>query len=72
LSTKGEESPAPDALFREAVLPLANETGATRIIKAAKGALVIGLLRQYRYWTPSRARMLAAEIIRHHLVKFES
>lgn len=71
LSAKGEVSPTPDGLFREAVLPLANETGATRIIKAANGALVIGLLRQYRYWTPSRARMLAAEIIRHHLVEFE-
>jgi hypothetical protein len=70
LGTMGNPAASPDALFRESILPLANETGATRIIKVADHSLVIGLLRQYRYWTPSRARMLAAEIIRHHLGVF--
>jgi hypothetical protein len=71
LGNKGDTPPETDSLFREAVLPLANETGASRIIKMANRSLVIGLLRQYRYWTPSRARMLAAEIIRYHLGVFE-
>ncbi len=60
-----------EALFREAVLPLASETGASRIIKQLNGALLIAVLRQYRYWTPSRARMLAATILREHLSVFE-
>ncbi|MGH9932557.1 MAG: HsdM family class I SAM-dependent methyltransferase [Pyrinomonadaceae bacterium] len=60
-----------DLIFREGVLPLANETGATRIIVPLQGGLLIGLLRHYRYWTPSRARLLAAEILRNHMQVFE-
>jgi len=50
---------------------LANETGATRVIETLRGGLLIGILRQYRYWTPSRARLLGAEIVREHLGGFE-
>ena len=71
LRAKGLRATVPEALFHEAVLPLANETGATRIIKRLDGALLIGLLRQYRYWTPSRARLLAATILREHFSVFE-
>jgi len=71
LRAKGARATIPEALFHEAVLPLANETGATRIIKQLDDALLIGVLRQYRYWTPSRARMLAATILREHLTVFE-
>ena len=71
LRAKGARVVVPETLFREAVLPLANETGATRIIKKLDGALLIGVLRQYRYWTPSRARLLAASILREHLTVFE-
>ena len=71
LGTRGTRAAVPRTLFHEAVLPLANETGATRIIKELDGALLIGLLRQYRYWTPSRARLLASAILREHLTVFE-
>ncbi|OJV11830.1 MAG: hypothetical protein BGO12_08390 [Verrucomicrobia bacterium 61-8] len=71
LAEKGTVLNDTDAIFRDAALPLAHETGATRIIKETQGGIFIGILRQYRYWTPSRARMLCAEIIREHLVMFE-
>jgi fibrillarin-like rRNA methylase len=35
-------------------------------------ALAVGVLNQYRYWTPSRARLCAAEILRRHMAPFES
>ena len=60
-----------DDFFQRNILPLANQTGATQIIQQVKGGLLIGLLNQYRYWTPSRARLLAAEILRHHMSEFE-
>jgi hypothetical protein len=71
LSAKGRKHEDPKELFQSDVLPLANETGATCILKEVEGGLLVGLLRQYRYWTPSRARMLCAEIIRQHMDVFE-
>lgn len=62
----------PEEVFQTAVLPLANETGSSRIIQQVEGGLLIGLLRQYRYWTPSQARLLGSEILRHHMAIFES
>jgi hypothetical protein len=53
------------------VLALSNQTGATRIFIALENQLVVGILNQYRYWTPSRARLLAAEILRRHTAIFE-
>src|ERR1035441_7292420 len=47
-------------------LQLPNETGAAQIIQETERGLVIGILNQYRYWTPSRARLLAAEILQNH------
>ncbi|MFZ4595826.1 MAG: Eco57I restriction-modification methylase domain-containing protein, partial [Verrucomicrobiaceae bacterium] len=71
LTAKGDPIPEPSELFRKSVLPLANETGATRIIKEVDGGLMIAVLRQYRYWTPSRARLLGAEIMRNYMTVFE-
>ena len=51
----------------EQVLNLADRTGATQIVIPSDKGLSIGLYNQYRYWTPSRARLLSAEIIRKHL-----
>lgn len=47
---------------------LAEHEGASRIIVRhdADRLLRIGLLRQYRYWTPSRARLCAMDILREH------
>jgi hypothetical protein len=61
-----------DDLFQNHILPLANDTGATRIILEVGGGLIVGLMNQYRYWTLSRARLLAAEILRQHMGIFET
>lgn len=71
ISKRGTKLPAPDTFFREALLKLADDTGSTRIILAVKGGLVVALLNQYRYWTPSRARLLGAELVREHLDVFD-
>ena len=68
----GKQMPVvPEVLFKDTILKLADDTGATRIIQQVKGGLVIGLLNQYRYWTPSRARLLGAEIVRSYMGAFE-
>ena len=72
ISKLGTRLSDPDALYREALLKLANDTGSTRIIQEVEGGLVVALLNQYRYWTPSRARLLAAELVREHLDVFDT
>jgi endonuclease YncB( thermonuclease family) len=71
ISRGGTTLPAPDSLFRELLLKLADDTGSTRIIQQVDGGLVVALLNQYRYWTPSRARLLGAELVREHLDAIE-
>ena len=71
ISKRGTKLSDPDALYREALLKLANDTGSTRIIQEVEGGLVVALLNQYRYWTPSRARLLGAELVREHLDVFD-
>ena len=68
---KGCKLSGQEVVFRSKVLPLANETGATLAVETVRGGLVVGILRQYRYWTPSRARLLGAEIVREHMGVFE-
>lgn len=53
------------------ILSLADRTGASMIIQAEENCLLVGILNQYRYWTKSRARLLAAEILRNHFANFE-
>lgn len=72
ISKRGRTMPAPDDLFREVLLKLAEDTGSTRIIQQVEGGLLVALLNQYRYWTPSRARLLGAELVREHLDAFET
>ncbi len=46
---------------------LADAQGASRIfVRNSPGHIGIGLLAEYRYWTPSRARLCALDIIRQH------
>ena len=71
ISKHGTASPAPEGLFREVLLKLAEDTGSTRIIQQVDGGLIVAVLNQYRYWTPSRARLLGAELVREHLDAFE-
>jgi hypothetical protein len=72
ISKRGTTMPVPDSLFREVLLKLAEDTGSTRIIQQVEGGLLVALLNQYRYWTPSRARLLGAELVREHLDVFET
>jgi hypothetical protein len=72
ISKRGTTMPAPDVLFRDVLLNLANDTGSTRIIQQVDGGLLVALLNQYRYWTPSRARLLGAELVRERLDVFET
>jgi hypothetical protein len=64
--TPGNVDGSPDELLGE-VLGLASETGATQVLLPRSGGLWVGIYNQYRYWTASRARLLAADIVRYHL-----
>lgn len=72
ISKRGTQKPDLDCLFHNVLLKLAEDTGSTRIIQQVEGGLLVALLSQYRYWTPSRARLLGAELVREHLTVFES
>ncbi|MCA1636356.1 MAG: N-6 DNA methylase, partial [Acidobacteria bacterium] len=63
IGEKGKPVAGPDTLFNDVILGLAEETGATLIIQLVDGGVLVGILNQYRYWTPSRARLLGAEIV---------
>lgn len=50
------------------VLGLADEQGASQVVAPFDdGRLLIAILRQYRYWTPSRARLCVLEILEEFL-----
>lgn len=72
ISKRGTRMPASAGLLRDVLLKLAEDTGSTRIIQQVEGGLLVALLNQYRYWTPSRARLLGAELVREHLAVFET
>ena len=61
----------PENMFHVEMLPLANESGASRVILELTNSLAIAVLNQYRYWTPSRARLCAGEILLRHMAVFE-
>ncbi|MCX5828430.1 MAG: N-6 DNA methylase [Deltaproteobacteria bacterium] len=48
----------------------ANKTGCSRVIVHEEGRLLVGIIGQYRYWTLSRARLCALDIMRYHLDQF--
>lgn len=51
---------------------LADHEGASRIFtRLLRGQISVGLLAQYRYWTPSRARLCAMDLLREHGDWFE-
>ena len=45
---------------------VAKNTGASKVMIVSNGYIHIGMLNQYRYWTPSRARLLALELLKDH------
>jgi len=71
ISKCGQPHAEPDAVVVDGVLPLAHEAGASQIIQPIEGGLLVAILNQYRYWTPSRARLCAARILRSHMDAFE-
>lgn len=64
VSRRSRNKPRLDPALWRQIVSLATDTGATRIIHAVDGGVVVGLLNQYRYWTPTRARLLAAALAR--------
>ncbi|MDL1964457.1 MAG: N-6 DNA methylase [Deltaproteobacteria bacterium] len=48
----------------------ANKTGCSRAVVHEKGRLLVGIIGQYRYWTLSRTRLCALDILNHHLDAF--
>jgi hypothetical protein len=71
IGEKGHAIHEQDELAQHLIVDLANDTGCTRIVQKVNGGLLVGILSQYRYWTPSRARLLGAEIVRQHMGIFE-
>lgn len=71
VGVRGQKAIVPDEIVTKRVLHLASDSGATRVIQEQESGLVVGILNQYRYWTASRARLLAAEILRRHAAIFE-
>jgi len=58
-----------DAPHLVELLGEADRVGASQIVvpDPTTHRIVLGVLRRYRYWTPSRARLLALEILAEHL-----
>lgn len=48
----------------------ADKTGCSRVVVHEKRYLLVGIIAQYRYWTLSRARLCALNILRNHLDAF--
>jgi hypothetical protein len=59
-----------ESMFRDQVLPLASESGASRVLFEVENGIAVGILNQQRYWTRSRARLCAAEIVKRHMSAF--
>lgn len=69
--TATEDATVSMADVQKLILSLADRTGASMIIQAEEKGILVGILNQYRYWTRSRARLLAADILRDHFANFE-
>ena len=48
----------------------ANKRGCSKVVVHGEKSLLIGVIGQYRYWTLSRARLCALDLLRHHLSVF--
>lgn len=60
---EAEGLPEPGVL--EELFQRADREGSSqiRLIQERQGRLLLGILREYRYWTPTRARLMALEIL---------
>jgi hypothetical protein len=71
VGTKSKAMIFPEEMFLKQILPLANESGASRVILEIENGLAVAILNQQRYWTPSRARLCAGEILQRHMSVFD-
>jgi len=63
-------TPAAQKVLISQIAKEANQTGCSRVIVHEDDSLLIGVIGQYRYWTLSRARLCALDILRQHLDVF--
>lgn len=63
-------SPATRNRLIAQIAQTATETGCSRVIVQEDTMLLVGVIGQYRYWTLSRARLCALDILRNHLDVF--
>lgn len=61
-----QEKPSESTLLE--LLADADQAGASQLllIQRSRRRILVAILRQYRYWTQSRARLCALEILQHH------
>jgi len=64
----GDRAAQHHSSFVEKVLAEADEKSASQlvVVDSSRHCLLLAILRQYRYWTPTRARLCALEILHHH------
>lgn len=73
VSTKNKPTNMVPSVLNELISQVAreaNKTGCSRVIVHEDGCLLVGIIGQYRYWTLSRARLCALDILRNHLDVF--
>lgn len=63
-------TPAVERKLISQITKAADKTGCSRVVVHEKGYLLVGIISQYRYWTLSRARLCALDILRNHLDAF--
>ncbi len=58
-------------ISKAAIYKMAEDVGASKILIPRDDCIHIGLLNQYRYWTPSRARLLALQLLEEYSEFFQ-
>lgn len=71
LNTQSTPIVEPDTALWLQVVEIASKNGATLVFLEVERGLAIAVTNQYRYWTLTRARLCAAEIIRRFMHLFE-
>ncbi|MEP7010799.1 MAG: N-6 DNA methylase [Acidobacteriota bacterium] len=67
--TTGEEIGRPGRVAIDELFRMADAEGASQIllVQPERGRLLLAIFREYRYWTPTRARLAALEILHENL-----
>jgi hypothetical protein len=69
LLTTSQQKEPPESTVLDELFRRADRAGASqiRLIQPDRGRLLLGILREYRYWTQTRARLTALELLKEHL-----